>query len=137
MVIIEDMTTKKLKSIFGFSILLFIAHGLEEYFNNFYSIDPQVAFMFKPFLSLASYQTSFLIFQILLWALLVIIFFSIKTLPRWIAIIFGIIYVYETYHIIKAIEVGGYYPGLITALAFPVIAFLYWRQLIKSFSRNI
>lgn len=130
------MISKRLNDLFGISTLLFILHGLEEYFNNFYNIDSHSKFLLKPFLSITDYQTSFLTFQIILWTVLLLVYFS-KKLPVWLAIFIGLIYIYELHHIIKAIQVGGYYPGLISALGFPVIAFLYWKELIKQFQKQV
>jgi hypothetical protein len=119
------------RTIFGISIPLFILHGMEEYFNGFYNIDSHLQFIFKPFFIISNYQTSFLIFQISFWVLLILIFIIVKKPPLWLTVIIGLIYFYELQHIIKAVEVGGYYPGLITALAFPIIAIFYWQTLIK------
>ena len=44
----------------------------------------------------------------------------------------GIIFIYELHHLYKAVLTGGYYPGLITALLFPVIGYFYWRELLKA-----
>lgn len=117
--------------IFGFSIPLFIAHGLEEYFNNFYNIDSHSKFLLKPFLGVADYQASFLVFQISFWILLILVFLFNRNLPKWLTVAIGLVYVYEIHHIIKAIEFGGYYPGLITALGFPIVAYFYWREFIR------
>jgi small-conductance mechanosensitive channel len=47
------------------------------------------------------------------------------------------VYISELHHIWKAVVSWSYYPGLITALAFPVIGFFFWRELIKSFQSGI
>lgn len=129
------MVTKKLINLFGISIPLFIIHGLEEYFNGLYNIDSHVKFMFGYFQNMSSLQSSFLLLQIMLWVLLVISFLLLKQKGIKILLIFlGLVYIYELHHIIKAIEVGGYYPGLITGLGFPLIGYFYWRELISTWN---
>ena len=51
-------------------------------------------------------------------------------------IVFGAVYILQLHHIWKAAVSWSYYPGLITALAFPVIGFFFWKELIKSFQDN-
>ncbi|TSC78393.1 MAG: hypothetical protein G01um101433_269 [Parcubacteria group bacterium Gr01-1014_33] len=46
----------------------------------------------------------------------------------------GLIYIFELHHIWKALFSWAYYPGAITATAFPVIAFLFWKELPKEFA---
>lgn len=40
------MISKKLKTIFIISIPVFVAHGLEEFFNSFYNVDWSFKFVF-------------------------------------------------------------------------------------------
>lgn len=127
------MVPSKLKNIFAIAILLFIAHGLEEYFTGFYHIDPSIQNIFgRPGFNL---DTTFLVFQVVFWLFLIIGFFLVRRiiLPKTILTITGLLMLYEFYHIYKAIMVGGYYPGLLTALVFPIIAFFFWKELIKNY----
>lgn len=129
------MVSKKLKTIFLVSIPLFIAHGLEEYFTNFYNIDPISKFVFGYFEKMSIYQATFLLFHIMFWLLLIISYLLI-TNEKWqlrLMIIPGLIYIFELHHIIKYLITWNYYPGLITALLFPVIGLLFWKELIKNF----
>ena len=129
------MSTKKLKNIFLISIPVFIAHGLEEYFTGFYNIDSFSKFVFGHFESMSIYQATFLIFQIMIWLLLVISFLLISN-NKWqlrLMIIPGLIYIFEIHHIIKALTSFSYYSGLITALPFPIIGFFFWKELLKNF----
>lgn len=124
----------KLVNLFGLSIPLFIIHGLEEYFKGFYNIDSQVKFMFGPFLNMNNLQSSFLLFQIMLWFLLIVSFLLLKRKGMWgLFTLMGLVYIYELYHFVKAIESGGYYPGVVSAIGFPIIDFFYWKELIKQF----
>lgn len=125
--------TQKLQSLFLLSIPLFIAHGLEEYFNDFYHIDPSIQLIFGRLgFSLAS---TFLVFQIVLWLLLILGFILLRKniLSKTISIFMAGLLVFELWHIYKAIMIGGYYPGLYTALLFPTVGYFYWRELIKNY----
>ena len=126
--------TTKLQKLFLLSIPLFIAHGLEEILTGFYNIDSQVDFWFGGLNSLPTPQATFILFQIMIWLILIIGYLLLLG-PKWqlrLMFIPGMVFVYELYHLYKAVMVGGYYPGLITALLFPVIGDFYWRELLKA-----
>ncbi len=129
------MISDKLKRIFLISIPIFVAHGLEEYLTGLYKTDSHVKFMFRYFASLTPMQATFLMFQIMLWFLLIIGYLLILN-DKWrlrLMVIPGIIFIYELHHIYKALGVGGYYPGLITALLFPIIGVYFWKELLRAF----
>src|SRR3989344_4296074 len=125
------MLTPGFKNLFLLSTFLFVLHGIEEIFTGFYAIDSHVAFVFgwlEPFLSL---QSTFIFFQLLLWVFLFSVYFFLLD-GKWgtaVAVIIGLVFIYELDHLYKAATVGGYYPGLWTALLFPVFGFFYWREL--------
>ena len=128
------MITNRLKNIFALSIPLFIAHGIEEILTGFYNIDSQAEFWFGNLNSLPVAQATFILFQIMIWLLLIVGYLLLLG-PKWqlrLMFIPGVVLVYELHHLYKAFEVGGYYPGLITALLFPIIAFFFWKELVKS-----
>ncbi len=128
------MITKKLKIIFAISIPVFIMHGIEEMITGFYAVDAWEAYLFRPFAQLSLHGVMFVIFQLMFWLLLLVLLVLLLSEQwrfRMLAII-GVVYIFELYHIFKAILVGGYYPGLITSLAFPIIAFLFWREWFKA-----
>lgn len=132
------MISKKLKIIFLISIPLFVVHGVEEYFTGFYNVDAWDQSIFQPFMSLSVHQAMFATFQIMFWLLLAVSFLLVVG-GRWqfrLLAVLGIIYVFELHHVFKALLVGGYYPGLITALAFPFIAFFFWKEYLKNLSLN-
>lgn len=133
------MISQKLKNIFFLSVPVLIIHGLEEYLTSFYNTDSHVKFVFGYLNTLPTPQATFLLFQVMLWVALTIFAILISS-EKWrlrLMIIPGLIYIYELHHIWKALEVGRYYPGLVTALLFPVIAFFFWKELLKSYkSRN-
>ncbi len=128
------MITNRLKAIFVLSIPVFIAHGLEEIYMGFFDIDSQVAFVFGKLAGLPEMKGIFILFQIMLWFTLIVSAFLIGN-EKWrlrLMIIPGLIYIYEFYHFYRAIEIGGYYPGLVTAFLFPVVGYFYWKELLKN-----
>ena len=132
------MISEKLKKIFLISIPVFIAHGTEEYIMGLYKIDSHVHFMFGYFENLPSMQAVFLLFQIMLWLTLIISYILISG-EKWqlrMMVIPGLVYIYELHHIYKAVLVGGYYPGLITALLFPIIGFFFWKEIVGCFKQK-
>ena len=127
------MVTRKLKTIFGFSILLFILHGTEEFFTHFYDVDAFDQKIFGVFSSLSIHGATFATFQIMFWLLLTVAFLLLLG-EKWqfrVLAVAGIIYIYESHHIIKAVSEWSYYPGLITALVFPFLATLFWKEWLK------
>ncbi len=131
------MITSRLKTIFALSIPVFIAHGIEEMATGFYKLDQWDEWIFGllPFTSI--HEAMFATFQIMFWLLLVIaLILTLGERQRFYTIAFlGLIYVFELHHPIKAILAGGYYPGLITSLAFPILAFFFWREWLSNFNR--
>ena len=131
------MITSRLKIIFAFSIPLFILHGIEEFVTHFYDIDIHDQAIFGVLSGLSNHGATFVTFQIMLWLLLIISLLLLLG-PKWqfnVLALVGLIYLYETHHIYKAIMVGGYYPGLYTALLFLPIAFFFWREWLSNFNR--
>ena len=127
------MISNKLKIIFGLSIPLFIIHGTEEFVTHFYDIDTHDQAIFGLLSGLSTHGATFVTFQIMFWLLLVISFLLIFG-QRWqlnILAIIGVVYIYELHHVYKAILVGGYYPGLVTSLLFPIFAYFFWKEWIR------
>lgn len=127
--------TTKLKNLFLLSAILFILHGTEELIMGFYNIDPQVKAMLGFVEKMTPLHAAFLIFQIMLWLLLVVSYLLLQG-EKWqlrLMVIPGLVMTYELYHIYKAIALGSYYPGLITALFFPIIGYFFWKELVKNY----
>ena len=125
--------SNKLKTIFIISIPIFIAHGLEEFFNGFYNVDWSFKFVFGFLDTMTVSQATFLVFQIMLWLAFIVFAFLIAS-EKWrlrLMVLPGIIYIFELHHIWKTLENWSYYPGVITAIAFPIIGFLFWKELLK------
>lgn len=133
------MISKKLKTIFIISIPFFIAHGLEEIFNNFYNIDWSVKIVFGFLNNMSVPQATFIVFQIMMWLALIIIAFLIASEKWRLRLLFlpGIIFIVELHHVWKALETWNYYPGVITAIPLTILGFFFWRELLKNWKSHV
>lgn len=113
----------KAKTLSFLSILLFVPHGLEEYFTGLYKVDNQTKYILEV-LHINNYAAAFLATQIIFWILLLIAYSLVykNKLVLPLMLILELILVYELSHIVDAVKVGGYYPGLYTSLLFPFLA---------------
>lgn len=133
------MISQKLKTIFCISIPVFIAHGLEEIFNGFYNVDWSFKLVFGSLETMSVPQATFIVFQVMIWLAFIVFAFLIAS-EKWrlrLMILPGLIYIFELHHIWKTLESGSYYPGVITAIAFPVIGFLFWKELLKNWKNHV
>jgi hypothetical protein len=132
------MITNRLKTIFGLSIPLFIAHGVEEILTGFYTLDQWDEWIFGLLAFTSIHEAMFTTFQVMLWLLLITAFLLLlnERMRFYVLGLAGFIYLFELHHIVKAILAGGYYPGLITSLAFPVVAYFFWKEWISVY-KNI
>ena len=128
------MISQKLKNIFLLSILAFIAHGLEEIFTGFYNADgSQVDFWLGSLNSMPTPQATFILFQIMLWLMLIVAYLLLLG-PKWqlrLMFIPGVALIYELHHLYKAFQAGGYYPGIITAILLYILGFFFWKELLE------
>jgi len=135
----KTMISQKLKTIFYISIPVFIAHGLEEIFNGFYNVDWSFKFMFGFLETMSVPQATFITFQVMIWIAFIVFAFLIAS-EKWrlrLLILPGIIYIIELHHIWKALESWSYYPGVITSIAFPIIGFLFWKELLINWKNHV
>lgn len=126
--------SNKLKVLFQISLGLFIAHGIEEYVTGFYNLDKWDEWIFGllPFTSI--HQAMFATFQVMFWLLLIVSFLLLMG-KKWqfrLLALLGVVYIFELHHIVKAVAALSYYPGFITALGFPVLAYFYWKELLAT-----
>lgn len=123
----------KLRTIFAWSIPVFIAHGIEEYLTGFTKVDRIFAFVFQPVLGMSIANGTFVVFQIMAWIFLIVCAVLLMG-ERWqkrLLIIPGLLYIFEVHHLIEALLRWNYYPGLLTAIIFPVFAILFWREYFR------
>ena len=126
------MISTRLKILFGLSALLLTVHGLEEYFTGLYAVNADVAWLVSFTDGMSISQAVFLTYEIALWVMLFLIFLTLVggVCRKIVLTMLGLLFFYEITHFIGAFEVGGYYPGLVTALLFPVLGYFYWKELI-------
>ena len=132
------MISQKLKTIFYISIPVFIAHGLEEFFNNFYNIDWSTKLVFGFLNEMSVPQATFLVFQIMLWLALIVFAFLIAN-DKWrlrLMLLPGIIFIVELHHPWSVITTWDYYPGAITAIPLLILGLLFWKELLKNFKSH-
>ncbi len=121
------MISPRLKNIFALLIPIFIIHGLEEYFTGLYNVD-------SFYQSFSNPKTVFVIVVLILANISVIISYLLIRKNKYVLILsllLGILLLYELTHIYRAIMIGGYYPGLITAIPILILGIFFWRELIK------
>ncbi len=126
------MIAKRLKIIFGLSIPLFILHGIEEFRTGFYKADAVSEFIFRPLERMSEHEIMFVTFQVMFWLLLVVAFLMTIS-ERWrlrMMVVLGLVYIVQLHHIWKALVSWSYYPGLYTALLFPIVGFFFWKELL-------
>lgn len=129
------MITQKLKTILWLSIPIFIAHGLEEFLNNFYNVDWSTKLVFGFLNQMSIPQATFLVFQIMLWLALIVFAFLISS-EKWrlrLMFIPAVIFIVELHHPWSVITSWGYYPGAITAIPLLIVGFFYWIELLRSY----
>ncbi len=128
------MISQKFKTYFLIAIIIFILHGLEEYATQFYAIDKSYL------ITIGSINTSgstFLIYQFILWALLGLVYILVVR-GKWskiLSVIVGLTLFFELQHLYEVALTGKYYPGAYTAILFPIIAFFFWKELLKSYKK--
>lgn len=130
------MISQKLKTIFIISVPIFIVHGLEEFFNNFYNIDWSTKLFFGFLNHMSVPQATFLVFQIMLWLTLIVFAFTIAS-EKWrlrLMLLPGIIFLVELRHPWSVVTSLDYYPGAISAIPLLILGFLFWKELLKNFA---
>lgn len=132
------MSSDKLWKIPLWSIPIFVAHGIEEYLTFSYSSIPSFISIGQTFQ--VSAQSGFLLFQLAWWMVLIISVVLIKKrisiLAQLLVLALGGVYIYELEHIINAVKMGSYYAGLLTSIPLLIMGFLYWKELLKGFTKH-
>lgn len=132
----ELMVSYRLRIFFFISALLFTLHGIEEYLTDFHHVDLSFKFVFAPLLIGDASRAAFVTFQVMIWILLWISFIILQG-RKWLLrllFVFGIVMIFELHHLFEAVIKQSYYPGALTALFFPLVAFFYWKELLREFN---
>lgn len=125
------MLSKELRKLFIVSLLLIYAHGIEEVINGFQNYDSFMILFAKYFNTTP--QFFYWVSHIVWWVSIPLLFILFKSSPLGLPLmtIFGLVFVIELHHVIKGLAIGGYYPGMITALFYPIMGLFFWKQLIQ------
>ena len=121
------MLSSKLKTIYLISVISLVVHGIEEYFTGLYDFDS----FYKSF---ANPRLAFVLVVLIAANVCSIGSYLLVSRGKWevsLSILFGFVIIYELQHIVAAFNYQSYTPGLITSLAFPVLGFLFWKELIN------
>lgn len=106
-------------------LILFVVHGIEEYVTGFHTIDPTLqALSLRTGLNVL---TIFLFIQIIV---LLILLWLIRYQKMLLAFILLLSFL-ELEHVFRGVIQNKYYPGMLTALGFPIITFFYLKELAQ------
>jgi len=129
------MISKRLKHIFLISLLLIYAHGIEEIIGGFQYFDSFMVLGANYFGTTP--EIFYWVFHIIFWLSLLILFmlFHKRKVGLILMTIFGVIFIIELHHPIKAILARQYYPGMITALFYPIVGVFFWKQIFTDWKK--
>lgn len=131
------MISDKLKKILLLGLVLIYAHGAEEILFGFWKVDSVLMTWNDSLISIP--QAVYYASHIAWWLLLIpiaLLAMGGKWALRGLAL-FGIVWFIEIHHVLGAIFVTHvYYPGIATAILYPVVGIFYYKELIQNFSRQ-
>lgn len=64
------------------------------------------------------------------------ILMRLNRFPPPFLLLVGSVYILQLEHIIGALKINDYYPGLITGIALSIIGFFFWKELLKALFKN-
>lgn len=122
------MPSKKIKKLFLWSLLLVYLHGIEELVRGFQDIDIFMISLGK-LVGLTSAQF-YWAFHTLWWVSLPTLYILFKDSKKGIIAfrLYSFAFIIELHHLIKAILLNNYYPGLATSLLYIILGVFYWKQ---------
>lgn len=128
--------SKKLRKLFIVSIFIVYLHFFEEIISGFYQNDWIMKFISSLFQNTnqAQYYSSHIV-----WVLMIGPAALLALGGKWtlrVLTLYGLFFIFELHHLIDAIRIFNYYPGVITNIAFEIIGFFYWKELIKNWKTN-
>lgn len=130
------MPSKKLQRLFLVSLVIIYLHGFEEILTGFQYHDSFIAFGANKVGTTP--EVYYWVSHITFWIALPLLYFVFKNGKAGLVLagIFGLIFIVEFHHLIKGALSFQYYPGMITALFYPILGFFFWRQLIKDWKAS-
>ena len=130
------MVSKRLQTLFTLALLLIAAHGVEEVSTGFMYHDSFVSYFANLFNT--KEELFYWSFHIMWWLMLIVSWVFIVG-KKFILIplsLFGIVFFFETHHLIKGLLSGSYYSGTVTAFFYPILGIFYWKELLKNWRKN-
>jgi len=73
-------------------------------------------------------------FSHFLWWILVPVIFLVlrsKSVILPLLVLFGVVFVFEIHHLIKAVLAQSYYPGMVTAVFYPIVGIFFYKELVR------
>jgi len=125
------MLSNKLKHLFLLSLILIYAHGVEEIINNFQYSDSFMVYGANLFNTMP--EIFYWVSHLISWPSLPILFllFRKNRLGLFLMTLYGFVFFIELHHPIKGLLIGSYYPGMNTAMVYPIFGIFYWKQIIE------
>ena len=130
------MTSKRTNLLFLVALVLVYLHGLEESLTGFQHIDSFMELGGRVF---STSSENFYWFSHFTWWLVVPIIFLVfrkKPIILPLLAVFGSVFFIEIHHLVKALLVQAYYPGMITALIYPIFGVYFYRELIRKWKHK-
>lgn len=130
------MLSTKLTHLFHLTVVLIYLHALEEVLTGFPTSD---SFMVLGGNVFGTTPEIFYWVTHAIWLLGVPATFILAHKSKLILsllALFGAVFVFEFHHLFKSLLRADYYPGMITALFYPVVGLYYWKQLLIDWRRK-
>lgn len=126
------MISKKLKTLLILSVIIVYLHFFEEIVSGYYLNDWIMQYISSRFQNInqAQYYGSHIV-----WALMIGPAALLAIGGKWtlrVLTFYGVFFIFELHHLIDAIKIWNYYPGVITNIIFEIIGFFYWKELVKN-----
>ena len=130
------MVSKKLKTLFMLSIVVVYLHFFEEVISGFYLNDWIMKYLSSQFQTInqAQYYSSHIVWILMIGPAALLVLGGKWTLR--VLTLYGFFFIFELHHLIDAIRTLNYYPGVITNIAFEIIGFFYWKELLVNWRKN-
>lgn len=112
------------------SVVIVYLHFFEEVISGFYVNDwimKSISSLFQN-VNQAQYYGSHVV-----WILMIGPAALLALGGKWtlrVLTLYGLFFIFELHHLIDAIRTLDYYPGVITNIAFEIVGFFYWKELI-------
>jgi len=133
---IKSGVSRRLYTLFVIAVAVMGVHKLESWWTFEWEVSPFFAFV-------ASHMGS--VEEGMFYAFIVWLFVGLgcaagvmagARIQQGLFAVYGLTFLEEFHHVIRTVEGGAYYPGVLSALVYIPLGVLYWRELIACV-RNI